>query len=213
MDDAAKTRFTSREPYPREWKSERPSPWARDGGPWRKLGWGGPGGDERPPVGPNLDGGKDVKDLGAAVIISFAPATVTRQHNPGAWQECTLKVLEAAGTTWTQEVVDLIQNGGDLEQSGLVPIHLRQPFLEWIRIPDCSGIDQANAMPSPRTLKSHLPAQLLLLSFWEKTCKKSLESGEIGSLKLRPRSLMKIMRKTWLILLCPSAWIFKEQPL
>uniref|UniRef100_A0A8C9BQH7 Sulfotransferase n=1 Tax=Phocoena sinus TaxID=42100 RepID=A0A8C9BQH7_PHOSS len=44
-----------------------------------------------------------------------------------------------AGTTWTQEVVDLIQNGGDLEQSGLVPIHLRQPFLEWIRIPDCSG--------------------------------------------------------------------------
>ncbi|TEA11155.1 hypothetical protein DBR06_SOUSAS7210073, partial [Sousa chinensis] len=76
-----------------------------------------------------------------------------------------------SGTTWTQEVVDLIQNGGDLEQSGLVPIHLRQPFLEWIRIPDCSGIDQANAMPSPRALKSHLPAQLLLPSFWEKTCK------------------------------------------
>lgn len=48
-------------------------------------------------------------------------------------------LLSFSGMTWTQEVVDLIQNGGDLEQSGLVPIHLRQPFLEWIRIPDCSG--------------------------------------------------------------------------
>lgn len=38
-----------------------------------------------------------MKDLGAAVIVSFASATVTKQHNPGAWQECTLKVLEAAG--------------------------------------------------------------------------------------------------------------------
>ncbi|XP_066121005.1 sulfotransferase 1C4-like [Saccopteryx bilineata] len=75
-----------------------------------------------------------------------------------------------AGTTWTQEIVDLIQNNGDIEKSRRAPIHLRQPFLEWVRTAN-SGIDQANAMPSPRTLKTHLPVQLLPPSFWEKNCK------------------------------------------
>ncbi|XP_006085808.1 sulfotransferase 1C4-like [Myotis lucifugus] len=75
-----------------------------------------------------------------------------------------------AGTTWTQEIVDLIQNNGDIEKSKRAPIHLRQPFLEWVRTTN-SGIDQANAMPSPRTLKTHLPVQLLPPSFWEKNCK------------------------------------------
>ncbi|XP_046518583.1 sulfotransferase 1C4-like [Equus quagga] len=75
-----------------------------------------------------------------------------------------------AGTTWTQEIVDLIQNDGDIKKSRRAPIQLRQPFLEWVK-PTCSGIDQANAMPSPRTLKTHLPVQLLPPSFWEKNCK------------------------------------------
>ncbi|XP_062943765.1 sulfotransferase 1C1-like [Cynocephalus volans] len=75
-----------------------------------------------------------------------------------------------AGTTWTQEIVDLIQNNGDVEKSRRAPIYLRQAFLEWARMSN-SGIDQANAMPSPRTLKTHLPVQLLPPSFWEKKCK------------------------------------------
>ncbi|KAM5253514.1 sulfotransferase 1C4-like [Hipposideros larvatus] len=75
-----------------------------------------------------------------------------------------------AGTTWTQEIVDLIQNNGDIENSRRAPIQLRQPFLEWFRRVT-SGIDQANAMSSPRTLKTHLPVQLLPPSFWEKNCK------------------------------------------
>ncbi|XP_006873106.1 PREDICTED: sulfotransferase 1C4 [Chrysochloris asiatica] len=75
-----------------------------------------------------------------------------------------------AGTTWTQEIVDLIQNEGDVEKSRRAPIALRQPFLEWIR-PTTSGIDQVKAMPSPRTMKTHLPVQLLPPSFWEKNCK------------------------------------------
>uniref|UniRef100_A0A8C4M7T7 Sulfotransferase n=1 Tax=Equus asinus asinus TaxID=83772 RepID=A0A8C4M7T7_EQUAS len=37
-----------------------------------------------------------------------------------------------AGTTWTQEIVDLIQNDGDIKKSRRAPIQLRQPFLEWI---------------------------------------------------------------------------------
>ncbi|XP_054403847.1 sulfotransferase 1C1-like [Pongo abelii] len=72
--------------------------------------------------------------------------------------------------TWTQEIVDLIQNDGDIEKSRHVSIQLRHPFLEWIRRTHC-GIDQANAMPSPRTLKTHLPVQLLPPSFWEENCK------------------------------------------
>uniref|UniRef100_A0A671G4X8 Sulfotransferase n=1 Tax=Rhinolophus ferrumequinum TaxID=59479 RepID=A0A671G4X8_RHIFE len=39
-----------------------------------------------------------------------------------------------AGTTWTQEIVDLIQNNGDIENSRRAPIHLRHPFLEWVRV-------------------------------------------------------------------------------
>uniref|UniRef100_A0A8D0K3R5 Sulfotransferase n=1 Tax=Sus scrofa TaxID=9823 RepID=A0A8D0K3R5_PIG len=39
-----------------------------------------------------------------------------------------------AGTTWTQEIVDLIQNDGDIEKSQRSPIQLRQPFLEWTRM-------------------------------------------------------------------------------
>ncbi|XP_043850844.1 sulfotransferase 1C4 [Dromiciops gliroides] len=76
-----------------------------------------------------------------------------------------------AGTTWTQEIVDMIQNDGDVEKCKRAPIYIRFPFIEWI-IPSLdSGLDQANAMPSPRTLKTHLPVQLLPPSFWEKGCK------------------------------------------
>lgn len=42
-----------------------------------------------------------------------------------------------------------------------------------------TGLEQANAMPSPRTLKTHLPFQLLPPSFLEKNCKvKSNRSSE-----------------------------------
>nr|XP_055233407.1 sulfotransferase 1C1-like [Gorilla gorilla gorilla] len=75
-----------------------------------------------------------------------------------------------AGTTWTQEIVDLIQNDGDIEKSRRASIQLQHPFREWIRMTHC-GIDQANAMRFPRTLKTHLPVQLLSPSFWEENCK------------------------------------------
>uniref|UniRef100_A0A8C3VUS1 Sulfotransferase n=1 Tax=Catagonus wagneri TaxID=51154 RepID=A0A8C3VUS1_9CETA len=75
-----------------------------------------------------------------------------------------------AGTTWTQEIVDLIQNDGDVEKSRRSPIQQRQPFLECTRA-TYNGVDQADAMPSPRTLKTHLPVQLVPPSFWEKNCK------------------------------------------
>ncbi|KAM5253515.1 sulfotransferase 1C4 [Hipposideros larvatus] len=76
-----------------------------------------------------------------------------------------------AGTTWTQEIVDLIQNEGDVDKSHRAPTHIRFPFIEMIIPFIGSGLEQANAMPSPRTLKTHLPIHLLPPSFLEKNCK------------------------------------------
>uniref|UniRef100_F6QZ56 Sulfotransferase n=1 Tax=Monodelphis domestica TaxID=13616 RepID=F6QZ56_MONDO len=76
-----------------------------------------------------------------------------------------------AGTTWIQEIVDMIQNDGNIEKCKRAPTHLRFAFIE-LKIPSLpSGVDKANAMPSPRKLKTHLPIQLLPPSFLEKGCK------------------------------------------
>lgn len=37
--------------------------------------------------------------------------------------------------------------------------------------PSFPGLDLASKMPSPRTLKTHLPAQLLPPSFWKENSK------------------------------------------
>uniref|UniRef100_A0A4X2JTD0 Sulfotransferase n=1 Tax=Vombatus ursinus TaxID=29139 RepID=A0A4X2JTD0_VOMUR len=44
-----------------------------------------------------------------------------------------------AGTTWTQEIVDMIQNDGNIEKCKRAPTHLRFPFIEWIIPPMDSG--------------------------------------------------------------------------
>uniref|UniRef100_A0A8C4WI91 Sulfotransferase n=1 Tax=Gopherus evgoodei TaxID=1825980 RepID=A0A8C4WI91_9SAUR len=36
-----------------------------------------------------------------------------------------------AGTTWIQEIVDMIQQDGDLEKCKRAPVHHRHPFIEW----------------------------------------------------------------------------------
>ncbi|XP_072477582.1 sulfotransferase 1C4-like [Notamacropus eugenii] len=75
-----------------------------------------------------------------------------------------------SGTTWVQEIVDMIQNDGDVEKTRRASIYLRNPFLERIK-PSYVGVDLANEMPSPRVLKTHLPVQLLPPSFWQEKCK------------------------------------------
>ncbi|NXD12911.1 ST1C1 Sulfotransferase, partial [Nothocercus nigrocapillus] len=77
-----------------------------------------------------------------------------------------------AGTTWTQEIVDMIQNNGDIQKCRRASTYKRHPFLEWY-LPKSSfeSLELAEAMPSPRTLKTHLPVQLLPPSFWEQNCK------------------------------------------
>ncbi|XP_060678904.1 sulfotransferase 1C4-like [Hemiscyllium ocellatum] len=78
-----------------------------------------------------------------------------------------------AGTTWTQEIVDLINCEADVEVCRRAPVYDRIPFLEFfpgpINLP--SGIELLEKMESPRTVKTHLPFQLVPKSFWEQDCK------------------------------------------
>ncbi|XP_045837023.1 sulfotransferase 1C2 [Meles meles] len=76
-----------------------------------------------------------------------------------------------SGTTWIQEIVDMIEQNGDVEKCQRAIIQHRHPFIEWARPPQPSGVEKAKAMPSPRILRTHLPTQLLPPSFWENDCK------------------------------------------
>ncbi|KAJ7313880.1 hypothetical protein JRQ81_005653 [Phrynocephalus forsythii] len=77
-----------------------------------------------------------------------------------------------AGTTWMQEVVDLIRNSGDVEKARRAPTYVRIPFLEICSPPPLpSGVSQLQNAPSPRVIKTHLPFQLVPKSFWENNCK------------------------------------------
>ncbi|XP_031149028.1 sulfotransferase 1C1-like [Sander lucioperca] len=77
-----------------------------------------------------------------------------------------------AGTTWTQEIVDLLFHNGDAEACKRVPTHVRSPFLEIFCPPPIrSGLDQLKEMDPPRIIKTHLPFQLVPPGFWENKCK------------------------------------------
>lgn len=77
-----------------------------------------------------------------------------------------------AGTTWVQEIVDMIQQNGDVVKCRRAPCYTRVPFIDLNPPkPFPSGLEEAEAMPSPRTIKSHLPVQLIPPSFWEQNCK------------------------------------------
>ncbi|XP_036402355.1 sulfotransferase 1C1-like [Megalops cyprinoides] len=77
-----------------------------------------------------------------------------------------------AGTTWTQEIVDLLLHNGDAEACKRAPTAVRIPFLEICSPPPIpSGLDLLNTMSPPRVIKTHLPIQLVPEGFWENKCK------------------------------------------
>ncbi|XP_061665776.1 sulfotransferase 1 family member D1-like [Syngnathoides biaculeatus] len=77
-----------------------------------------------------------------------------------------------AGTTWTQEIVDLLLNNGDAEACRRAPTPARSPFLEICNILHLpSGLELLSKMAPPRIIKTHLPFQLVPAGFWEKKCK------------------------------------------
>ncbi|XP_063285664.1 sulfotransferase 1C1-like [Pelobates fuscus] len=77
-----------------------------------------------------------------------------------------------AGTTWMQEIVDMICEDGDIMKCRRAPTYDRHPFLEVVAPePVPSGLQLAEQMEPPRILKTHLPVQLLPPSFWKNNCK------------------------------------------
>ncbi|XP_062859336.1 sulfotransferase 1B1-like [Trichomycterus rosablanca] len=77
-----------------------------------------------------------------------------------------------AGTTWTQEIVDLLLHDGDAEVCKRAPTDARIPFLESQYPPPIpSGLDRLKTMKPPRVIKTHLPIQLVPKGFWENKCK------------------------------------------
>ncbi|XP_069840579.1 sulfotransferase 1C4-like isoform X2 [Dendropsophus ebraccatus] len=76
-----------------------------------------------------------------------------------------------AGTSWIQEIVDLIMLNGDVERSMQAPCFVRVPFIDINVKPMPSGVEAANAMKSQRLLKTHLQIHLIPPSFWEKNVK------------------------------------------
>ncbi|XP_073492134.1 sulfotransferase 1C4-like [Aquarana catesbeiana] len=76
-----------------------------------------------------------------------------------------------AGTTWMQEIADLILLQGDVEQSMRAPCFIKVPFLDLNVKPIPPGVEAAANMPSPRLLKTHMPIKLLPPSFLEKNTK------------------------------------------
>ncbi|XP_051846510.1 sulfotransferase 1C1-like [Antechinus flavipes] len=76
------------------------------------------------------------------------------------------------GSTWVQEIVDMIQNDGDVKKCQRTNTYNRQPLIEWKSLsplPMTQGLELA--MPFPRILKTHLSVQMLPPSFWKQNTK------------------------------------------
>lgn len=62
----------------------------------------------------------------------------------------------ASGTTWIQEIVDMIEQNGDVAKCQRAIIQHRHPFIEWARPPQPSGKGSSLTAPSPFFLFSDL---------------------------------------------------------
>ncbi|KAM8934300.1 sulfotransferase 1 family member D1-like [Pelodytes ibericus] len=85
-------------------------------------------------------------------------------------EDILISTYPKSGTTWVQEIVDLIMNNGDEEVCRRAPIYERIPFIDLMYLMK-PGPEEINKMSSPRVLKTHMPAQLVPESFWNNNCK------------------------------------------
>ncbi|XP_050808339.1 sulfotransferase 1 family member D1-like isoform X3 [Gopherus flavomarginatus] len=150
-------------------------PGVRSGAPERSGGGGGPQRDEqgegpkRPPPSP-APWRWDQPPPGPfprshpPLAPPIKPARPPRRASPDPAEP-------RASTTWISEIIDMIYNDGDPEKCKRDAIYMRVPFLEFAVPGIPTGVELLRQTPAQRRLvKTHLPVQLLPVSFWEQDC-------------------------------------------
>lgn len=124
--------------------------------------------------GPEHSRGKMSSVQGVPMVEHFVENWEEKQNFETRPDDLLLATYPKAGTTWIQEIVDLVYCNGDVNFCQRAPSYIRFPFLEFTVPPSFkrrSGIDILNEMASPRLIKTHLPFKLIPKGFWEKDCK------------------------------------------
>ncbi|XP_072128156.1 sulfotransferase 1B1-like [Mobula birostris] len=129
----------------------------------------GPGEAEAPP---NVSRPQLVLFQGVPMPDMFMEDWEDVENFPAHPSDIIIATYPKAGTTWVQEIVDAILQGGDVKKCLRAPLEDRIPFLEFkYHGQPRTALQQLLNTPPPRVIKTHLPFQLLPKSFLEQGCK------------------------------------------
>ncbi|XP_069591072.1 sulfotransferase 1 family member D1-like isoform X2 [Ranitomeya imitator] len=108
---------------------------------------------------------------GMPILGTFAENWEKVEQFQARADDLLISTYPKSGTTWVSKIVDLILSNGDTEESQKAAIFERVPFLECSGPSVPSGTEILNKQNFPRVIKTHLQADVLPQSFWDKNCK------------------------------------------